>query len=73
MLNKLILRRCKIIDDKEEVNYYQPRFKRWIKSDKWDCVAEILNDDIINIITQIMNAKKTVITVGEFGTMLILR
>ena len=24
----------------EEVRYYQPRFKKWIDSTKWDSIAE---------------------------------
>lgn len=42
----------------EEVRYYQPRFKRWIDSTKWDSIAERLPDENISIITQVMNAEK---------------
>lgn len=28
----------------EEIKYYQPRFARWIKSNKWDDIAEKLSD-----------------------------
>ena len=42
----------------EEVKYYQPRFARWIKSDKWDSIAEKLSDTNMSIIKQVMNAKK---------------
>ena len=42
----------------EEVKYYQPRFKRWIQSDKWESIAEKLSDTSMNIIKQVMNAEK---------------
>ena len=42
----------------EEVKYYQPKFERWLKSDKWDSIAEELSDTYISIIKQVMNAKK---------------
>ena len=42
----------------EEVKYYQPKFERWLKSDKWDSIAEKLSDTYISIIKQVMNAKK---------------
>ena len=42
----------------EEVRYYQPRFKRWIDSTKWDSIAERLSDENVSIITQVMNAEK---------------
>lgn len=42
----------------EEVKYYQPKFERWLKSDKWDSIAEKLSDTHISIIKQVMNAKK---------------
>lgn len=42
----------------EEVRYYQPRFKKWIDSTKWDSIAERLPDEHISIITQVMNAEK---------------
>lgn len=44
--------------DNEEVKYYQPKFKRWINSDKWDLIAEKLSDVHMSIIKQVMNAKK---------------
>ena len=44
--------------DNESVKYYQPRFARWIKSDKWDSIAEELSDTCMDIIIQVMNAKK---------------
>lgn len=40
-----------------EVKYYKPRFKRWIKSDKWDSIAERLSDISMETITQVMNAE----------------
>ena len=45
-------------DDNEEVKYYQPRFARWIKSPKWDSIAERLSDTNMSIITRVMNAEK---------------
>ena len=45
-------------DENEEVKYYQPRFARWIKSPKWDSIAEKLSDISISVITQVMNAEK---------------
>ena len=42
----------------EEVKYYQPKFARWIKSEKWDFIAERLSDVSISTITQVMNAEK---------------
>lgn len=42
----------------EEVNYYKPRFTRWIKSNKWDSIAERLSDTYMEIITRVMNAEK---------------
>ena len=42
----------------EEVKYYQPKFARWIKSEKWDFIAERLSDVSISKITQVMNAEK---------------
>lgn len=44
--------------DNEEVKYYQPKFKKWIMSDKWDSIAEKLSDVHMSIIKQVMNAKK---------------
>ncbi len=44
--------------ENKKVNYYKPRFKRWIESNKWDSIAERLSDAFIEIITQVMNAKK---------------
>ena len=44
--------------ENEEVKYYQPRFARWIKSTKWDSIAERLSDTSMAIITQVMNAEK---------------
>ena len=41
-----------------EVKYYQPRFARWIKSEKWNSIAEELSDLYISIITRVMNAEK---------------
>ena len=38
--------------ENEEVNYYKPRFTRWIKSNKWDSIADM------EIITRVMNAEK---------------
>lgn len=42
--------------ENQEVRYYQPRFARWIKSNKWDSIAENLSDTCIAIIIQVMNA-----------------
>lgn len=42
--------------ENKEVRYYQHRFARWIKSDKWDSIAEHLSDTCMSIITQVMNA-----------------
>lgn len=44
--------------DNEEVNYYKPKFSRWIRSAKWDSIAEKLFDADIAIITKVMNAEK---------------
>ncbi|HBV82795.1 MAG TPA: hypothetical protein DEB74_08365 [Lachnospiraceae bacterium] len=44
--------------ENEEVNYYKPRFAKWIKSDKWDSIAEKLSDISMETITQVMNAEK---------------
>lgn len=44
--------------EKEEVNYYQPRFARWINSSKWDSIAEKLTYTQIDIITRVMNAER---------------
>ncbi len=41
-----------------EMKYYKHRFKRWIKSDKWDSIAERLSDISMETITQVMNAEK---------------
>lgn len=44
--------------DNEQVRYYKPRFARWIKSDKWDFIAEELSDINTAIVTKVMNAEK---------------
>lgn len=44
--------------ENEEVKYYQPRFARWIKSAKWDSIAEHLSGTYMDIITRVMNAEK---------------
>ena len=44
--------------ENEEVNYSKPRFAKWIKSDKWDSIAEKLSDISMETITQVMNAEK---------------
>ena len=44
--------------ENEEVKYYQPRFSRWIESQKWDNIAEKLSDASMDIITQVMSAEK---------------
>lgn len=44
--------------ENEEVNHYKPRFEKWIKSNKWDSIAERLSDTSMEIITQVMNAEK---------------
>ena len=44
--------------ENKEVKYYQPKFTRWIKSDKWDNIAEKLSDTSMSIIKQVMNAEK---------------
>lgn len=41
-----------------EINYYQPRFARWIQSAKWDSIAERLSETYMDIIIQVMNAQK---------------
>ncbi len=43
--------------DRDEIKYYQPRFARWISSNKWDAISEKLPDMSIALITQIMNAE----------------
>lgn len=43
--------------DNEQVRYYKPRFARWIKSDKWDSIAEELSDINTSVITKVMNAE----------------
>lgn len=40
--------------ENEEVNYYKPRFTRWIKSNKWDSIAERLSDTYMEIITRVI-------------------
>lgn len=40
--------------ENEEVNYYKPRFTRWIKSNKWDSIAERLSDTYMEIITMVI-------------------
>ena len=42
----------------EEVRYYQSKFRKWIQSDKWECISEKLSDTYIDIIKQVMNANK---------------
>lgn len=42
----------------EQIKYYQPRFKRWIKSSGWDGIVGRLPNASINIITKVVNAKK---------------
>lgn len=42
----------------EQVRYYKPRFKKWINSDKWDIIAQRLSESHMDIIMQVMNAKK---------------
>ena len=44
--------------ENEEDKYYQPRFAKWIKSDKWEFIAETLSDTSMSIIKQVMNAQK---------------
>lgn len=44
--------------DNEQVRYYKPRFARWIKSDKWDSIADELSDINIAVVTKVMNAEK---------------
>ena len=41
-----------------EIRHYQPRFARWIQSEKWDSIAERLSETYMNIIIQVMNAEK---------------
>lgn len=41
-----------------EIKYYQPRFARWIQSAKWDSIAERLSEIYMDMIIQVMNAKK---------------
>ena len=42
----------------DEIRYYQPRFRRWINSKKWDNIAEQLSETSIEILSQIMKAQK---------------
>lgn len=42
----------------DEVKYWKPRFERWLKSDKWDSIANELYDTDLAIITKVMNAEK---------------
>lgn len=42
---------------KEEILHYQPKFARWIKSKKWDSIAEKINKDFISIIGMVMQAE----------------
>ncbi len=43
----------------EEVNYYKPRFARWIKSNKWTALQkDYLMHIYMEIITMVMNAEK---------------
>ena len=44
--------------ENEEVKYYQPRFRKWINSDKWEFIAEKLSETSMNIIKQVMNVEK---------------
>lgn len=44
--------------DNEQVRYYKPRFARWIKSNKWDLIAEELTDISTAVVTKVMNAEK---------------
>lgn len=44
--------------DDEKVRFYRPKFKRWIESSKWDCIAEKISENCMDIITQVMNAEK---------------
>jgi len=44
--------------DNEQVRYYKPRFARWIKSNKWDLIAEELSDISTAVVTKVMNAEK---------------
>ena len=44
--------------ENKEVNYYKPRFAKWIKSNKWYSIAERLSDTYMEIITRVMNAEK---------------
>ena len=44
--------------ENEEVKYYQPRFRKWINSDKWEIIAERLSETSMSIIVNVMNAEK---------------
>ena len=44
--------------DNEEVKYYQPLFRRWIDSDKWDAISEKLSGTDISTIGRVMSATK---------------
>lgn len=44
--------------DNEQVRYYKPRFAKWIKSNKWDLIADDLSDVNMAVITKVMNAEK---------------
>lgn len=39
--------------ENEEVKNYQHKFARWIKSDKWDLIAERLSDVSIRTIRKV--------------------
>lgn len=42
----------------DEINYYQPKFRKWILSKYWDDIVERLTDTEVNIITRVMNAER---------------
>lgn len=44
--------------ENEEVKYYQPKFARWIKSNKWDDIAEKLTATQIDIVSRVMKVEK---------------
>lgn len=44
--------------ENEECRYYQPRFRRWIQSEKWDSIAEKMPEVCMGIVTQVMRAEK---------------
>ena len=42
--------------EKEEVSYYQPKFRRWIDSRKWNNISERL-ENYVGVIGMVMSAE----------------